>query len=206
MLRKAKVADEKVLPVLEVALGLWVARESQLKAIRWGHESDAGFEVFALVVGLIKYVHPLAGFVATAVLGVIRVLKNIDGGSNGMHKYYEHQREQIVAQLQSIKGMDAVAKRWEERFRATSPTENRHEIYEAWHNVLDVRNVKDDSLTRMDRLYALNYQLNEWMGAMLPVSMPPFAVTPSRRAEVEKNLREQGFSPSVIELVLPGAS
>lgn len=200
----AKIADAQVLPVIEVALGLWSARENQLKALRWGHESDAGFEVFCLVVGLIRYVHPLAGFVATAVLGVIKALKEIDGGSNGMHKYYEYQRGQIVAQLMAIRGMKKVAKRWEERFLAGSPNADAEEIYKTWHNALDIRNVKDTSLTRMDRLYALVRQLNEWQGAMKPVSMPPFADLrwDKDEATVRRSLERQGFQQRELDLVL----
>ena len=197
-----KIADSKVLPVAEVALGLWSARETQLKAMRWGHESDAGFEVLVVVVGLLKYVHPLAGFVATAILGVVKVLKEIDGGSNGMHAYYEHQRAVIVAELEGMKGMGKVADRWSKRFEADNPAGDSGVIYENWHNILDIRNVKDPTMTRMDRLYALIYTLNEWNGAMRPVSMPAFAVKPADLADVRTKLGEQRFSQRAIDLVL----
>lgn len=197
-----KIADSKVLPVAEVALGLWSARETQLKAMRWGHESDAGFEVLVVVVGLLKYVHPLAGFVATAVLGVVKVLKEIDGGSNGMHAYYEHQRAVIVERLEGMKGMGKVADRWLKRFEADNPQRKADVTYENWHNILDIRNVKDSTMTRMDRLYALVYTLNEWNGAMRPVSMPAFAVKPSKRFDVRTSLERQRFPEGAIELVL----
>jgi len=38
----AEIANSKVLPVVEIAIGLWSVRETQLKSIRWGHESEAG--------------------------------------------------------------------------------------------------------------------------------------------------------------------
>ncbi|MBV1862575.1 MAG: hypothetical protein KUG77_29400 [Nannocystaceae bacterium] len=195
----AEIANSKVLPVVEIAIGLWSVRETQLKSIRWGHESEAGFEAFCLVVGLISYVHPLAGFVATAVLGVIKVLKDIDGGSNGMHAYYEYQRGQIVTQLKGIKGMKQVANKWAKEFKpkpGESGTEK--ERFEKWHKVLDVRN---DKLPRLERLYALQYTLNEWAEAMRPVSMPSFAVRPGLQNDVDDLLRRQGFSERAIELV-----
>lgn len=193
----AEIADSKVLPVVEIAIGLWSVRETQLKSIRWGHESEAGFEAFCLVVGLIGYVHPLAGFVATAILGVIKVLKDIDGGSNGMHAYYEYQRGQIVTQLKSIKGMKQVANKWAEEFEPKAGESGAaKERFEKWHKVLDVRN---DKLSRLDRLYALQYTLNEWAGVMRPVSMPSFAVRPGWESFAKRLLKQQGFSQRSID-------
>ena len=151
------------------------------------------------MVGLISYVHPLAGFVATAVLGVIKVLKDIDGGSNGMHAYYEYQRGQIVTQLKGIKGMKQVANKWAKEFEAKAGESGTpEERFEKWHKVLDVRN---DKLPRLERLYALLYTLNEWAEAMRPVSMPSFAVSRDRQSGVDDLLRRQGFSERAIELV-----
>lgn len=195
----AEIADSKILPVVEIAIGLWSVRETQLSSIRWGHKSEAGFEAFCLAVGLIGYVHPLAGFVATAVLAGIKVLKDIDGGSNGMHAYYEYQRGQITTQLQGIQGMKQVANKWAEEFKPKAgESGSDEERFKKWHKILDVRN---DKLPLLDRLYALEYTLNEWAGAMRPVSMPFFAVRPGLALDVDEILRRQGFDERVIELV-----
>ena len=157
-----------------------------------------------MVVGLVKYVHPLVGFVASAVLGVVRILKELEGGSNGMHAYYEHQREVIVEEIKAMRGMNKVAEVWLERLQADNPTNDPKIAYDNWHQALDVRNVKDSTITRMDRLFALSYQLNEWGGAMRPVSMPAFANLKwdTDDASVRHSLAQQHFHPRAVDLVL----
>ena len=199
LVKWADIAQSKVLPVVEIAIGLWSVGETHRQSIRWGHKSEAGFEAFCLVVGLVGYVHPLAGFVAAAVLAAIKKIKEIDGGSNGMHAYYEYQRGRIVKQLQELKGMKAVAKKWAEEFKPKpGETGSREEIFEKWHDVLDVRN---EELPLLDRLYALQYTLNEWGGAMQPVSMPVFAVRSGLENDADTLMGRQGFSEAVIALV-----
>lgn len=199
LVKWADIAQSKVLPLVELVIGIWSVRETQIQSIRWGHESEAGFEAFCLAVGLVGYVNPFAGFVAAAVIAAIKVIKGIDGGSNGMHAYYEYQREEIVTQLRSIKGMNAVAKKWEKKF-LPKPGESgsKEAIFEKWHDVLDVRN---EELPILDRLYSLTYTLNEWRGAMRPVSMPIFAARSGLENDAKTLMRRQGFSEGVIALV-----